>query len=106
LEQRNAGMTDGKIVKLRIGVNLGDIIVEGEDIFGDGVNVAARLEDIAPAGGIVVSGMVRDNIGNRLDLRFEDMGEQFLKNIERPVRFYLSWLGEGRVPPLSSHFSL
>src|SRR5262245_47201243 len=96
-------MTDGKIVKLRIGVNLGDIIVEGEDIFGDGVNVAARLEDIAPAGGIVVSGMVRDNIGNRLDLRFEDMGEQFLKNIERPVRIYRALLGEGPVPAVSSH---
>ncbi|TIN47093.1 MAG: adenylate/guanylate cyclase domain-containing protein [Mesorhizobium sp.] len=67
-------------------VNLGDVIVEGEDIFGDGVNIAARLESVAPAGGIAVSGTVRDHLGNRLDLQFEDMGEQALKNIEQLVR--------------------
>ena len=61
---------------------------EGEDIFGDGVNVAARMESIAAPGGIAISGTVRDHIGNRLDLAFEDMGEQTLKNIERPVRIY------------------
>jgi adenylate cyclase len=64
------------------------VIVETEDIYGDGVNVAARLESIAKPGGIAVSGAVRDNVGNRLDLRFEDLGEQTLKNIERPVRVY------------------
>ncbi len=64
------------------------MIVEGEDIFGDGVNVAARLESIASPGGITISGSVRDHVGNRLDLAFEDMGEQSLKNIERPVRCY------------------
>src|SRR5437773_4299644 len=71
-----------------IGVNLGDVIVEGEDIFGDGVNVAARLESIAKPGGIMISGSVRDHVGDRLDLAFEDMGEQNLKNIERPIRVY------------------
>ena len=75
-------------MELRIGINLGDVIVEGDDIYGDGVNVAARLEGIAEPGGIVVSGAVRDNVGNRLDLRFEDIGEQRLKNIDRPVRAY------------------
>ena len=75
-------------IEFRIGVNVGDIIVEDDDIFGDGVNVAARLESIAAAGGITISGPVRDHLGNRLDLTFEDMGEQTLKNIERPIRVY------------------
>ena len=69
-------------------VHLGDIIAEGGDVFGDGVNVAARLEGIAPPGGIVVSGTVRDHLGKRLDLQFEDKGEHALKNIEKPVRVY------------------
>src|SRR5206468_2757213 len=75
-------------IEFRMGVNVGDVIVLGEDIFGDGVNVAARLEGIATPGGITISGPVRDHIGNRLDLAFEDMGEQTLKNIERPIRVY------------------
>src|SRR5438067_4702726 len=75
-------------IEFRIGVNIGDVIVEGEDILGDGVNVAARLESISPIGGITVSQSVRDHVGNRLDLLFEDMGERRLKNIERPIRVY------------------
>jgi Predicted integral membrane protein len=75
-------------LEFRVGINLGDVIVEGEDIYGDGVNVAARLESIAPPGGVVVSGSVRDHVGNRLDLVFEDCGEQQLKNIEKPIRVY------------------
>src|SRR5881275_2492737 len=75
-------------IEFRIGVNLGDIIVEDGDIFGDGVNVAARLESIAPVGGIAVSQSVRDHVGKRLDLDFEDMGERRLKNIEAPIRVY------------------
>src|SRR5438874_13179765 len=75
-------------IEFRIGVNIGDVIVEGEDILGDGVNVAARLESISPIGGITVSQSVRDHVGKRLDLVFEDMGERRLKNIERPVRVY------------------
>ena len=71
-----------------MGVNLGDVIVEDGDIFGDGVNVAARLESIAPIGGIAVSQSVRDHVGKRLDLVFEDMGERRLKNIEAPIRVY------------------
>src|SRR5207237_4341629 len=88
MRDRNAGVPQKKRIEFRIGVNLGDVIVQGEDIFGDGVNVAARLESIAKPGGIAISGSVRDQIGNRLDLVFDDLGEQKLKNIERPVRVY------------------
>jgi adenylate cyclase len=88
MRERNAGVPQDQRIEFRIGVNLGDVIVEGEDIFGDGVNVAARLESIAEPGGITISGSVRDQVGNRLDLTFEDMGEQNLKNIERPIRVY------------------
>ncbi len=88
IRKRNAGVPKDHRIEFRIGVNVGDVIVQGEDIFGDGVNVAARLESIATPGGITISGPVRDHLGNRLDLAFEDMGEQTLKNIERPVRVY------------------
>ena len=87
MRTRNATETAARI-EFRIGVNLGDIIVEDGDIFGDGVNVAARLEGIAPIGGIAVSQSVRDHVGKRLDLDFEDMGERRLKNIEAPIRVY------------------
>jgi class 3 adenylate cyclase len=72
----------------RIGINVGDIVVEDGDIFGDGVNVAARLEGLAEPGGICVSARVQEDAGRRLDLAFEDMGEQALKNIARPVRVF------------------
>jgi adenylate cyclase len=88
IRKQNAGAPQNQRIEFRMGVNVGDVIVQGEDIFGDGVNVAARLESIATPGGITISGPVRDHIGNRLDLAFEDMGEQTLKNIERPIRVY------------------
>ncbi len=88
MRDRNVSVPQDTRIEFRIGINLGDVIVEGEDIFGDGVNVAARLESIAQPGGITISGSVRDHVGNRLDLAFEDMGEQTLKNIERPIRVY------------------
>src|SRR6478672_5778560 len=88
VRDRNKGVPPDRRIEFRIGVNVGDVIVQGEDIFGDGVNVAARLESIAAPGGITISGPARDHLGNRLDLTFEDMGEQTLKNIERPVRVY------------------
>ena len=87
MRTRNATEPAARI-EFRIGINLGDIIVEDGDIFGDGVNVAARLEGIAPIGGIAVSQSVRDHVGKRLDLDFEDMGERRLKNIEAPIRVY------------------
>jgi adenylate cyclase len=105
MRDRNAGVPQDRRIEFRIGVNLGDVIVEGEDIFGDGVNVAARLESIAKPGGITISGSVRDHVGNRLDLAFEDMGEQTLKNIERPIHVYsvslsspAGWDGKDKPP--------
>ncbi|PYI93833.1 MAG: adenylate/guanylate cyclase domain-containing protein [Verrucomicrobia bacterium] len=88
MRHRNSELPQDRRIEFRIGVNLGDVIVEGDDIFGDGVNVAARLESIAEPGGIAVSHSVRDHVGNRLDLIFEDMGEQSLKNITKPIRVY------------------
>src|SRR6266853_798446 len=88
MRDRNANVPQERRIEFRIGVTLGDVIVQDEDIFGDGVNVAARLESIAKPGGIAISGSVRDHVGNRLDLTFEDLGEQTLKNIERPIRVY------------------
>ena len=85
---REPEATDERQIKFRIGVNLGDIIAEGGDIFGDGVNVAARLEALAEPGGICVSGVVRDQIRDKLPYPLEDRGEQSVKNIARPVRVY------------------
>jgi adenylate cyclase len=84
----NEGVAEERRIRFRIGVNLGDVIVEGGDIFGDGVNVAARLEAIAAPGGIAVSSSVHDHVGTRLDLRFEDRGRQALKNIRQEVHVY------------------
>ena len=76
-----------KIV-LRIGINLGDVIIEGDDIYGDGVNIAARLEPVAEPGGICISSIVNESIGNRIDARFEDGGQINVKNIDRPIRIW------------------
>jgi adenylate cyclase len=86
---RNTGIATSERIEFRIGVNLGDVIAERDDIFGDGVNVAARLEALAEPGGICISGTVRDHIGDRLPHAFVDMGEQRVKNIVRPVRVYV-----------------
>jgi adenylate cyclase len=88
LRDRAAGAPVDRRIEFRIGLNLGDVIVEQDDIYGDGVNVAVRLESIAAPGGIAVSQSVRDHVGNRLDLQFEDRGEQKLKNIEQAIRVY------------------
>jgi len=88
MRKRNIDVPQDRRLEFRVGVNLGDVIVENDDIFGDGVNVAARLESIAPSGGIAVSQSVRDHVGNRLDVIFEDCGAQQLKNIEKPIRVY------------------
>jgi TolB-like protein/class 3 adenylate cyclase len=84
----NAGVTPNNRIEFRIGINVGDIVVEDGDIFGDGVNVAARLEGLAEPGGICVSARVQEDAAGKLDLAFEDIGEQQLKNIARPVRGY------------------
>jgi adenylate cyclase len=85
---REAGMPEDRRIWFRIGINLGDVIVEDDDIFGDGVNVAARLEALAEPGGICISRTVRDHIRDKLPYPLEDMGEQSVKNIGRPVRVY------------------
>jgi adenylate cyclase len=86
--ESNAPLPPDQRIAFRIGINVGDIVVEDGDIFGDGVNVAARLEGLAEPGGICVSARVQEDAAGRLDLAFEDMGEQALKNIARPVRVY------------------
>ncbi|MBR1188161.1 adenylate/guanylate cyclase domain-containing protein [Bradyrhizobium sp. AUGA SZCCT0160] len=89
MARRNADVAPARWIQFRIGINLGDVIVEDNDIFGDGVNVAARLEMLAEPGGICVSGAVRDQVGQRLDdVAFEDLGEQSVKNIVRPIRVF------------------
>src|SRR5215472_5703487 len=75
-------------IEFRIGINLGDVIIEADDIYGDGVNVAARLEALAEPGGICVSRVVRDQVRDKVDFGFEDLGEQQVKNIARPIRVY------------------
>jgi len=85
---RELELPDDQRIKFRIGINLGDVIAEGGDIFGDGVNVAARLEALAQPGGICISRVVRDQVRDRLDIAFEDLGDQQVKNLARPVRVY------------------
>jgi adenylate cyclase len=85
---RNADITQDKRIEFRLGINVGDIIIEGDDIFGDGVNVAARLENLAEPGGLCISRKVRDEVRDKLDLTFQDIGEQLVKNIARPVRVF------------------
>src|SRR5271165_4675316 len=85
---RNPETPEDQRITFRIGVNLGDIIVDGDDIYGDGVNIAARLEALAEPGGVCISRVVRDQIRDKLPYPFEDMGEQSVKNIARPVRVF------------------
>src|SRR4029077_18087716 len=97
---RNAGVQAERRIDLRIGINLGDIMIDDNDIFGDGVNVAARLEALAEPGGICVSRVVRDQVRDKLAIPFEDMGEQLVKNIARPLRAYRALLAERANRPL------
>src|SRR6516162_7681025 len=86
--ERNTEVVADNRIELRIGINLGDVIVEGDDLYGDGVNIAARIEALAEPGGVFVSNTVHDHVRDRLPLAFEDLGEQQVKNIARPVRVY------------------
>ena len=88
MADREPAVPEERQIRFRIGINLGDVIAEGEDIFGDGVNVAARLQALAEPGGICVSRVVRDQVRDKVDFGFEDLGEQQVKNITRPVRVY------------------
>jgi adenylate cyclase len=88
LAKENADRSADEQMRFRIGVHVGDIIVQGDNLFGDGVNIAARLEALAEPGGICVSSTVRDQIGTKLSVGFIDLGEQQVKNIAQPIRAY------------------
>jgi TolB-like protein/class 3 adenylate cyclase len=96
LPERNTGVGAVNRIELRIGINLGDVIVEGDDLYGDGVNIAARIEALADAGGVFVSNTVHDQVCDRLPFVFEDLGEQQVKNIARPVRVFRTQLGASK----------
>ena len=108
MPERDTGVVADNRIELRIGINLGDVIVEGDDLYGDGVNIAARIEGLADAGGVFVSNTVHDQVRDRLPFVFEDLGEQRVKNITRPVRVYRMRLSQKPaaypttvVPPLA-----
>jgi adenylate cyclase len=92
--EHNTDVPAGNRIELRIGINLGDVVIDGDDIQGDGINVAARLEGLAEPGGICISGMVYESVRDRIDVPFEDLGNQEAKNINRPVRVW-RWVAEG-----------
>src|SRR5438132_9402106 len=96
MPERDIDIAADSRIELRVGINLGDVIVEGDDPYGDGVNIAARIEAPADPGGVFVSNTVHDHVRDRLPFTFEDLGEQQVKNIARPVRVY-------RVLPGSPH---
>jgi adenylate cyclase len=108
--ERNADVPKDRRIEFRVGVNLGDIIVEDKDIYGDGVNIAARLEGLAEPGGVCISRTVRNQVRDKLPYAFEDLGEQSAKNIARPVRVYRVILEGGAAAggpqPLATALSL
>ena len=103
MAERNEGIPQDRRMLYRIGINLGDILIEGDDILGDGVNVAARLEGIAEPGGICVSSSAYEQVRGKVAVDFTDLGEQTLKNIARPIRAYAVSLNaklDRAVPPI------
>lgn len=106
MAERNAGLPQNERIEFRIGVNVGDVIVDKNDIFGDGVNIAVRLESLAEPGGICVSARVEEYARGQVDIAFEDIGEQQLKNVAQPVRVYRHASDRSdvstRVPPISA----
>jgi TolB-like protein/class 3 adenylate cyclase/Tfp pilus assembly protein PilF len=98
MAERNRGVRDNQRIDVRMGVNLGDVIIEGEDRHGEGVNIAARLQQLAPPGGICVSGKVYEEVEGKLDVDFDFLGEQTVKNIVKPVRVYRARIEGVRAP--------
>jgi class 3 adenylate cyclase len=98
--ERNAGTPEAKRIVYRIGVNLGDVLIEGDDILGEGVNIAARLEGICHPGGVLISGTAHDHVRGKIDADFVNLGEKALKNIARPVRAFA--LKTGSETPVSA----
>ncbi|MHC4406413.1 MAG: adenylate/guanylate cyclase domain-containing protein [Planctomycetota bacterium] len=94
--ERNADLPEEKRIEFRVGINLGDVVIDGDDIQGDGINVAARLEGLAEPGGICVSGSVHEQVRDKVDIAFEDLGEQEVKNIDRPVQVW-RWVKDDKV---------
>lgn len=99
LRVRNAELPENRKMEFRIGINLGDVVEEGERIYGDGINIAARVEGIAEGGGICISGTVYDSIKNKLSLSYESLGEHTVKNIKEPVRVYRMRIGPEAAAP-------
>lgn len=95
--ERNAGLADDQQMVLRMGINIGEVIVDGDDIFGEGVNIAARLEGLCEPGGVALSGNVQEQVDGKLDGRFADAGDHTVKNISRPVHVW-QWWGEAAMP--------
>ncbi len=93
--EHNASLPEDRWIEFRVGINLGDVVIDGDDIQGDGVNIAARLEGMAEPGGICISGKVYEEVRDRIDVPFEDLGEQAVKNIDRPVRVWRWLAGDG-----------
>src|SRR6516225_5454602 len=111
MAERNAGVPEDRRMLYRIGINLGDILIEGDDILGDGVNIAARLEGIAEPGGICISSTAYEHVHDKVPVDFTDLGEQRLKNIGRPIRAYAVGLNanidRAVLPPSSApHLSI
>src|SRR5262245_21792192 len=103
MAERNSGLVQDRRIDLRIGINLGDVIVEGDDRHGDGVNIAARLQQLAEPGGIAVSGTVADDVKHKLALHFESLGAQRVKNISEPLRVYrLAPSRTAKRPPIAT----
>src|SRR6201997_4086962 len=100
MPERDMDVAPDDRIELRIGINLGDVIVEGDDLYRDGVNIAARIEALADAGGVFVSNTVYDHVRDRLPFVFDDLGEQQVKNITRPVRVYR--VRDALTPPAAS----
>ncbi len=98
--ERNAVIPEARRIVYRVGVHLGDVLIEGEDILGEGVNIAARLEGICEPGGILISGSAHEHVRGRIEVAFVDLGEKALKNIVRPVRVFA--LGTGAAAPMAS----
>ena len=101
LKAKNAELAENRRMEFRIGVNLGDVIEEGDRIYGDGVNIAARIEGLAEAGGICISGTAYEHIENKLPLRYDDLGEHTVKNIPKPIRVYRAQMEFEAVPAVS-----
>jgi class 3 adenylate cyclase len=106
MAQRNRGKSDARRMLLRIGIHLGDVITDADDIYGDGVNIAARLEALAEIGGICISGQVYDQVDGKLALSFRALGAQTLKNIAKPVEVYGVDIGRPAQPSTRAKWSL